>query len=88
MAVINNRLLIRRITTVVSLKDRHNDVIAFKANCTHSSPPEVRVFTIKEWGSIAFELAEDWALNHKCSGDSSTEDARKAIQAIANANAK
>jgi hypothetical protein len=67
--ILNNRLLIRRITSVKAIRNTQRDLIGYKAECNHSVPPETKVFPLSQWGSIAYELAEDWALNHKCRGD-------------------
>jgi hypothetical protein len=69
--VLQNRLLIRRITTVSAIRNTKKETVAFKGTCNHGADGEkiVKVFTLMAWGAIAYELAEDWALNHKCSGD-------------------
>jgi hypothetical protein len=67
--VLNNRLLIRRITTVRSIRNNKNEVIGYKATCNHDIPPATKIYPISQWGEIAFQLAREWALDHKCNGD-------------------
>jgi hypothetical protein len=85
--ILNNRLLIRRITSVKAVRKMtgNREIIGFKAECNHSSPPESKVYPLNQWGNIAFELAEDWALNHKCRGDYSHSLVANAMQEIAHA---
>jgi hypothetical protein len=80
-----NRLLIRRITSLRVIKNHANDVVGYKAECNHNSPPEVKVFPLSQWGGIAFELAEDWALNHKCRGDYNHSAIAQTLREIASA---
>lgn len=77
-----NRLLMRRITSVMAIRDNHREIIGFKASCNHSSPPETKIYPLSQWGSIAYDLAEDWALNHKCRGDNSQSEIIKAMTEI------
>lgn len=64
-----NRLLIRRITTVKSVVNSQKQIVGWKAECNHNSPPEMHMYPLSQWGDIAQELAEEWALLHKCHGD-------------------
>jgi len=63
------QLITRRITTLSAIRNVKREVIGFKATCNHGNPIETKVYPLSEWGGIAYDLAQDWALNHKCRGD-------------------
>lgn len=83
-----NHVIIRRITSVKAIRAQSGkrEIIGFKADCNHSNPPETKVFPLSQWGAIAFELAQDWALLHKCRGDYYHDNLVSAMQEIANAS--
>lgn len=67
-----NRVLIRRVTTVTSIRNNKKEVIGYKATCNHGpadKPLETKVYPLSQWGEMAYQLASEWALLHKCNGE-------------------
>ena len=65
-----DHLIIRRVTTVTKIRDHSGKTVGYKAECSHRTPPEKKLYPVEMWGiEMSFELAQDWALNHKCSGE-------------------
>lgn len=75
--MLRNRLIIRRVTTMRAIRNLKNQVVGYKSECSHNSgsKPEVRIFAISKYGEeLAYELASEWALEHKCMGDAVLTD--------------
>lgn len=86
MAILNNEILMHRITTLQSIRNSKGEKIGFKAECNHRGGENRKIYTLSEWGDIAYDLAIDWALNHKCSGDISAVHLNAAEKEIADYN--
>lgn len=83
-----SKLIIRRITSLRAIKNNDGDVIGYKATCNHNNPPETKVYPLTQWGEIAYQLAKEWTLDHKCRGDHDVTESIARMANVANAIGK